>query len=491
MSYSNFSEIGKQIDDLNAENASLQENLNDLAMRLDTVGWIPADGWDDNSGMALSALQQVSKTLQDMAATAPVLGRAVQLRHGYVFGRGMDFVGIQPRHQNMMDDPYNKQVLFTNSAHEELMRTRLTDGNWFVLRHKQTNQFYRIPMSEITGVVTDPMSAERIWFLQRTYTKVGADGSPSNGQTVEWYPLSTYTGNRRASIKNTSVNNAYEMFHMGFNKQVGWTFGVPDAFAAMTWVKAYSEYLKNNSKLVKAYAQIAYKASTSSKKTGQDAAVQIAQPGGIAGTALMGANTDLVPMPRAGSDVSFENGRPLAAQVAAALGVSVVALLSDPGAAGSSYGSAQTLDTPTIIVMATIQESWKAFYKEIFRKTKGADVSVEFPSIENDPVYRQIQSLMSAYSTGGITQGEYRAAILDLLDVQQLTEGLPKPDNFNNAHLTPDEIAKNAQKAADTAAAAKASSDPVARQGNTGTGGNRGETDNSGRTDTQSTGDNA
>ena len=424
--------------------------------------------------MTLEALKQASDTLRDMVATAPLLKRAVQLRHGYVFSRGISFRNTAPRHEKIMEAPYNKSALFSMPAYEEIMAARLSDGNMFVLRGRTTTtpEFYRIPLKEITGVYTDPMSNESVWAIQRTWTEENAQGQKKT--LVKWYYTSTYDGSgkkRQASIGGKPVDIAYDMIFMPFNRQVGFTWGVPDGYAAITWAIAYGEYLKNNSKLVKAYAQIAYKATTKSNAGAQNISAQISQPG-VAGTASMGPQTDLVPMPRAGSDVSFENGRPLAAMVAAALGVSVVALTADPGAAGSSYGSAQTLDAPTIIVMTSIQEGWRTFYEEVFRSVKGKDgkaVTIEFPSIETDQAYRQLQSLAMAYAQGGLTQKEFREAVLDLFDIQNPEDGLPQPDNFNAAHLTPKELADNAM-----AQAVQSGSDPTPKQGNSGaTGGDK------------------
>lgn len=467
------------------ETASLAEQVNDLAMRLDTIGWDPMTGWgNEGEGLSLEALKHTSEVLTDMVASASLMKRAVQLRHGYVFGRGVTFKNAKPRHERIMESPFNKKALFSIPAYEELMSWRMTDGNVFVLRENGTGETYRIPLAEITGYVTDPMSAERVWYLQRTYTKVE---NGKSDRVVEWYPTSDYQGKIAKEItasdgKKQTVNQRYKMVFMAFNRQPGFTFGVPDGYAAITWAMAYSEYLKNNSKLVKAYAQIAYKASTKSAAGSANIQAQISNPG-VAGTATMGQNTDLVPMPRAGSDVNFENGRPLASMVAAALGVSVVALTADPGAAGSSYGSAQTLDAPTILVMVAIQEGWKAFYDEFFRpfqpKEKSDRVSMEFPSIENDPVYRQIQSLVAVYSLGALFQKEFREAVLDVLDIADPMDGLPEPDNFNKGHLTPEEL----QAAADKLAAQQNDGDPVSRQGNSGVSGDQGETNHDGDPD--------
>ena len=479
--------LREENDNLNAHLMALEESVNDLSMRLDTVGWVPADAWNDDSGLSLEDLKRTSKVLKDMVAQSPLIKRAVQLRHGYVFGRGMHFVGTKPRHTKIMDEPYNKRSLFSTMAYEELMTARMTDGNIFVLKDNKSDAYHRVPLDQITGVVTDPDDNERVWYIQRTWTQYNAEGN--NGkQKIVWYPVSMYAPGRgrslRTQINNKPVDSSKTMHFMAFNRQVGFTFGIPDGYAAIVWTQAYSEYLKNNSKLVKAYSTIAYKVSTRTQGGANNVAAQIARPG-VAGTAIMGQNQDLAAMPRAGSEVSFENGRPLASLVAASLGVSVVALLSDPGAAGSSYGSAQTLDAPTIIVMTAIQDGWKAFYEEIFRMAKGDSVTVEFPSIETDPVYRQFQSLHDAYQTGAINQQEYRRGVLDLFDiVVDDPDTLPVPDNFNAGHLTP----KEAQAAADKQAQVKLQ---YSSGRGSQTGSDRGETNNDNRTDTQTSGDNA
>ena len=449
------------------QQAQFDEAIGDLALRIDEIGWNPLNDFEDN-GISLDALKKASDTLQDMVSTNPIMKRAAQLRHGYVFGRGMLFSDVKPAAQKIMDKRYNKRALFCVTAWEELNRAKFTDGNVFVLRDHKTEEYFRIPLKEITGAVTDPQSAERVRFLQRTYTEYNQASQNDPGKkVVVWYKVYGYDEPERGrptKIGEHSIDRAKTMYFEPANRLVGHTWGIPDGYAAMVWVIAYSEYLKNNSKLVKAYAQIAYKASNKTQAGGQQTSASLAVPGGVAGTAVMGQAQDLVPMPRAGSDVSFENGRPLAAMVAASLGVSVVALLSDPGAAGSSYGSAQTLDAPTIIVMASLQEGWKMFFEDVLDDIKSPKAKIEFPAIENDPVYRQIESLTQVFLNGGINQEEYRAAVLDLMDIKPLGEGLPKPNDFNNG---------GANKAARTSATKAAG----------------GETNNDGRTDTLTTGD--
>ena len=428
--------LNEQFAALKVENEVLSERLADVATRVEDVGWQQIFGSfeDEDAGFSLDQLKAFSEKLRDLVVSSPLMKRGAQLRHGYIFGRGVTFSNTPPRVRRMIDEPNNNAALFCSSAWEEMNNARFTDGNFFVIRKKTTNALTRVPLSQITAVITDPDSAERIWFLQRTWT--------ANGEAYKsWYPVNTYTGKVRERIKGgdgkfVPVDNTSVIYHSASNKQVGWTFGIPDGLAALAWALAYAEYLQNNAKLVRAYATIAFKISSNTKNGQNNAAAQIALPAGVAGTAVQGPGTDLAAMPRSGSDVDFNKGQPIAAMVAASFGVSVIALLSSPGATGGSYGAAQTLDSPTIRVMASAQDSWVPFLRTILLDmggTRNGDkkTDVVFPSIETDEIYRQLQSLMQAYTTGAIHQSEYRKKVVDILDIIEPDAGLPKPDEFN------------------------------------------------------------
>jgi hypothetical protein len=139
----------------------------------------------------------------------------------------------------------------------------------------------------------------------------------------------------------------------------------------------------------------------------------------------MGADMELSQMPR-GSSINLTDGRPLGSMVASALEVSVVALLSDPGSSGA-YGTAQTLDVPTVKAMESRQQVWSLFYKRVltFLGAKDDALAVNWPKIETEPSQRLTQALALAYESGAIWQDEYRAAIIEVLDVPRLHLTVP------------------------------------------------------------------
>jgi len=423
------------IDEIDLEDsAALLESLNELANQFRNSGWVPLDGLEGDTGLDLDHLKEVSAQLQDMTETNPLLKRGAQLRYGYTFGRGLAWE--KTRNANKyIDSPFNKDTMFTQKAWEELNKARFTTGNVFIQRNLENQQLTRVPMGQITAVVTDPDSAERIWAFERSWT--------ANGKTYKrWVRNRPYSGRQRSfkdpvTGKQATLDPKYVMYHDAFNKQVGWTWGVPDALAALVWAIAYSEYLKNNAKLVRAYARYAFKVTSATGSGQQAAAAQVRRPSGVGGTTINGPGTDLTPVPPTGSQVDFSKGTALASMVAASLGVSVIALLSDPSSAAGSYGSAQTLDAPTIRGMAAIQESWTSFFEMIVRDMGAKQATVKFPNIETDTPYRQAQILTAGTASGLLHREEARVKYVALADVENILPGLPELDEFTETVIQP------------------------------------------------------
>ena len=468
--------LAVELSTIRHENEMLQESVNSLATRATDAFWTPLDqlqALGGDTGINLDKLKDLSVMLRDRVAASSLHGRAVQLTHAYVFGQGVsiDVDKLQPRIKDAIEHPYNQNALFGQNAQKELTAAMYTDGQVFMLRDTRTRVLTRVPLDQIGGLSVDEDSAERVWHVKRTWTV--------NGQQREaWYPTALYynatpkgqrvstieDGGRRYTVDETKV------VHMtSVGRQVGWALGLPVGLPAVQWIETYSKFIQNSASLVESYSKIAFTFTQKASQVNAAAVTvmntQAQQVGGVAG---MGLQDSLTAMPAMGSQVSFSNGRPIASLAASAIGISVVALLSDPGAAGSSYGAAQTLDVPTVLVMGVWQDLWKAFISEILLDV-GANkdnLYVEFPAIENDVPYRQLASLAQAFVTGAIHREEYRSAVLDILDIpdQKQVDDLPEADQFNGAHA----IAPEYEDEEPDAEGTSTSADPLPRQGNTG-----------------------
>lgn len=409
-------------------NYELEEALVDRLLKLEDIGWKRLDQWADDSetgGLTLEALKELSQQLREITASHPLFKRGVQLRNAYIFGRGMNYVGVDaPRHKRIIDNIHNESMLFSVEAYEVMNSALFNDGVFSVMRNRETNKFTVLPLHQITGLITNPDDNMDIWYVQRSWSANGKE-------RVAWYP----TARRRNEKIETSlkvgegrtihINHTNVVYMKHANRQAGWTLGVPDSFPALLWTLAYSGYLSDSAKLVTALSKFAWNLTAPSKNAAEKARTRVVNAkDGIGGVAIGSGDVSSVGVPSA--QVNFNNGQPLAAMVAASFGVPVIALLSSPGATGGSYGAAQTLDAPTLKGFEVLQNSWGTFFREIFLDLGAKDGRVEFPAMDVDPPHRQVTSIAQGVELGLLHRDEARDMLIDILDVRVLHDELPE-----------------------------------------------------------------
>ena len=423
---------------LAAENEFLKESYASMAqaiMAFDDAGWSPINEQLQQSGFNLQELRASAATIREITEGNPLLKRGCAMRTSYVFGRGVTFGSQPPRIQRLINEPRNQDVIFSPEAQAINERSHFTDGQFFVLGDTRTKLFQRIPFNEISGVVTDPDDPESIRYFRRTWTRVEqqlANGNPTTSEQNVWYPADTYapTGRYASQIQGQRVDATKMMFASRVNRRAGRIWGVPDALPALPWAHAYNEYLKDGSRLLKSLAMFAWQVKSRTKTGAQAAAATIASPALAGSTAVMGDGMEMSSLPRS-SNVDLGTGRPLAAMVASALEISVVALLSDPGASGA-YGTAQTLDAPTVKAMESRQAIWAGFYRRVLEFLGAREIDINFPKIETEPSQRMMQALALARETGAIWDDEYRAAVIETLDVPKMHDMPPGDDTMSD-----------------------------------------------------------
>lgn len=430
-----FEKLSEQFSAISSENELLRESYASMAqavLAFDDNGWNDISAATADDGFALGDLKDAAARIRELSEGNPLLKRGSALRTSYVFGKGVSFGILPTRFQKYIDDQKNQDVLFSSEAQTINERSHFTDGQFFVLGDITTKTFQRIPFTEITGAVTNPDNPEEIWYYKRTWTRKAQDLGGTNSRDEEkniWYPSDTYlplNGRYVARIGDDAVDAKFRMFASRVNRRAGRIWGVPDAMPAVPWAHAYNEFLKDGSRMLKALSMFAWQLKSKTKTGVQNAAAAIATPGAAGSTAVLGADMELSSMPRAGS-VDLTDGRPLGSMVASALEVSVVALLSDPGTSGA-YGTAQTLDVPTLKAMEARQAIWTNFYKRVLVFMGIKDPQVNWAKIESEPSQRLMQALALARETGAIWEDEYREAVIETLDIPKMREETPGMD---------------------------------------------------------------
>jgi len=247
------------------------EALSDAYMAYDNLGWAPLNGqYENGRGVPLRVLHDWTDMNQQLAAINPLIKRAVRIRVSNIFGEGIEFTDTRPRVQAFIEQ--NADLVFSPQAYEELETALATDGNVFFLLDKINKEVTRIPFREITNVAVKPGSIENKLYFERTWvestTLDGMDGTYTKTQTRKtWYPapevLRTDLARR---IRDVPVDGTKAVLHISVNKQIGWTWGVPDIQPVIFWAKAYKEYLESNYTLVRALAKFTWKVTNTTPR---------------------------------------------------------------------------------------------------------------------------------------------------------------------------------------------------------------------------------
>lgn len=434
------------------ENEVLAEGLADVELAREDVGWIRLNAWGrqqfSRNGLTISA-----ELCRVMAASDPLIKRGLGLRAAYVFGDGVeiqakdskfeDLAGVVSNHVDI-----NVNTVFGSQAQVELERALGTDGNVFLAHFTKPTtgrvKVRSIPFTEITERVCNPEDKDEPWFYKREWTAtiIGNDGQRSEQQRKAYYPDINYRPRSRPKKIDNGVDVIWDapVLHVCVNRLDGWDFGLGDAFAAIDWARGYSTFLNDWARLMKALSKYAWRvtgerassaktAATAIRKnvatTGADSPVRSPNASDAGATAVM-AGANLEAIPKSGATIDAESGRPLAAMVAAALGVPVTMLLADPGQTGAR-AVAETLDRPTKKEFELRQRLWQRAYLDSI--DYAIDQAVKAPAggltgtIGRDEWDTETIELANGDRTVDVTFGD-----LDDIDVKTLIDAIVAAD---------------------------------------------------------------
>jgi len=430
----------EEIETLMQQNEILAESYSAMAratLEFDDVGWSSVNQLT-GKGASLNDVKIIAKNARQQMNSNPLLKRGASLRASYVFGRGFKMSSnnnpLPPRYRAIVDDPINQQVLFSEDACKKNEKIIFASGNFFARYDIKKKQWGRIPIEEIVGWTTDGDDLDIIKYILRQYTKVvsvDASGAQTTETVKVWYPMD-YTQNPVSSISNVRVDRNFVVVDHRENNDTGSPWGLADCLPALPWAWAYSEYLKDGSKLLKALSSIAWQVKSKSAKGATNASAKLLNNRQVAATAVTGSDVELSAMPR-NNAVDLDTGRPLAAMAATAMEVSVDALLS--GTANNSAGS-QVLDQSTLNAAYGRQGNWETFFTRVLKVMGVPSPSVQFNKIIVDPSYRNVQSIGQAWQTGLFEPDVIRDAYAEELAIEtpgMIPDGVLIPNNEHSS----------------------------------------------------------
>lgn len=412
------------------ENEQLREGIAEVRAMMSTEdrGWQLIQGLgsgDHVQGLNLEEVKLVSEQARAQVAASALPKRAADLHTGFVFGRGMEIDGVlreagkngRPTAEiAFYENPINQESLFSGAAKKELQYARFTDGNVIAFCDKSSKTVRRIPIYEISATYVNPEYPDEILAWLRTWEQRTVDGKTEQRQA--WAYTNRFKGTRQKSIK--VGNDAIPVLEnvtavdLRANRQVGFTYGVPDAVAGLNWTRAYGEVLRYGQIVSESLAKFTYKVTQKTQKGAQNVGVKMSS-GGVGQTAVIGEGQDIQLVSQSRQAYDFTHAQPLAAMAAAAWNVSIVDLLASPSSAGSSYGAGNLLTAGMQNAMQAMRWEWGNFFREVFRACGLNAPEVHWPPINEPDPYRMAQEL-TLYSVA-LSDEEYRTQVLDRLDI--------------------------------------------------------------------------
>lgn len=463
-----------------ADRADLAESVTDLVSALYEPGWVRFANVTERE-FDPQALIQMRSICRLMAVKNPLIKRGLGLRAAYVWGQGCEISArangkTSPGEQDVqavvaafLDEPSNRAAVTGGAARTQLEHALGHDGEVFIALFTSPStgevQARPVPADEIVEIIYDPQDRYRPWYYRRRWqltTISPATGLTSVEAVEEFYPAVGYRPRSQPKqFGPYAVNWDAPILHVPVNRPLGWSRGIPDVYAAVDWARAYKIFLEDWATLVKALSRFAWRMTA---KGSQKAAVKTklaAAPStdpatgkalDVGATALMPADAMLQAIPKSGATIDSESGRPLAAMVAAGMGVPVTMLLGDPGTTGNR-ATAETLDRPTELEMQQRQELWADAYRrmihyvivEAVRAPKGplrgvitvdgrgretvalagdtsTTVDVVFPDLDETAPDVLVKAIVEADSTRTMRPEVVLRLLLQALNVRQVDE---------------------------------------------------------------------
>ncbi len=420
----------------------------------------------DDGGPTLDFLKMWSTRLRESTVGAPWLKRGLGLRTGFILQGGMHMGGIdeplptakrgagRPNAKeraersrsvrDYVDDPHNQRLFFGPVAMRKREASLYTDGICVWFGNDATKELRRIPLDEITDILRDPDDDAIIWAYRRKWTHRNPDFTTET--RIEWVftdfakqhevdAISFRVADSKDEAAQETVNRGLTAFDMHANPFDGWALGVPDALPAWIWNGIARDAYMDGVTVTRAMARIIAKQVSASGKGAQSAQVQLAQAAPAGSTAVMAAGSDYSTLNSAGHGYNFSGLRELVALIATALSVSVIDLTSNPGDAGSSYGSASALIPSIRLAMMERRDEHTDLNRRVLRWMGATSPEAWFsPLTDGSEQYRQLQAITLPFLNGVLSLDDYAAQVASVMGAPPflVPDGAMLPNNINS-----------------------------------------------------------
>lgn len=453
LAFARLREASRKIDALELDNETINEAYRDAVkslFRMEDIGWQALGGPQDNTpGGDLAAVKSIASKLSEWVISNPLLGRGLEIRCSYLFGEPYEIgtekaeSDITPQQRNIILKPENQDAVFGLDALATIEGQRYEAGNAFVQYDRTEKQFQVISLEWVADIIYNPDNPAEVRYVKLEYTRpvILTDGSRKDEAYAVWIPANKYKGPYVDQIldaagRPVAVDTSKRMIVSRARTKPGATLGIPDAFAAAPWALAYSAYLRDGTKVLAALAEWVWKITPKKRPAAERAATAVRENRGAGGSLITDMDVQSLPKQDA---VDLNTGRPLAAQVASALGISIVVLLSDPGQSGA-YGTAQTLADPNRRTMQARRELNTEFLKECLQLIGVKEPAITWAKMAPGTDKEEMELMAQAWGTGLFEPLEVRPRIAKIAQITVTSETPPEgviiPNNLESMRMT-------------------------------------------------------
>lgn len=233
--------------------------------------WRPLGISEDPTTIDASVVRDVSRRARFAKLLSPIILAGVNVLELFTFAQGYN---IRVADENLNDylqafisDRRNQMELFGSRAIMEAQGSLQTNGNLFLWFHplKDSVQVRVIDSLEIVDIVCNPNDKTDCWFYLRSTTKgtiaypsifFNPVDSQSNGMTVTKNGQVTRQMAEKLLGKSATVAKDVRwetpIYHTKVNPVGKW--GICSYLAALSWAKAYEQFLEHRLTLYSAYA---------------------------------------------------------------------------------------------------------------------------------------------------------------------------------------------------------------------------------------------
>lgn len=425
--------------------ANLEEALDRLSAQMKR-GWVSLFGndWNQLEGPSLDQLHEASKRNQEVTALNVHVQNGLRTIQSYVWDGDIRYSGIpgakQGRGANVqarIDNEINQENFFSQEAKDLYQSALYTDGIVLYMGNESDFTLSQIPLAQITDDMRNPELAGEVWAYRRTWNVYKPGTSDIAETKSEWVYSNTFW-NKRDGAKTVNYKGVNEpvspnrMFVARVNRSPGWAYGVAEVQAALPWAEEFRDLTFKGIDMTDSMSRIWASVKNNTQAGADNAAVTIGGSDRSGGMAAIGAGQEISVLSSAGAAYDFSRLLPVLANFAAGIGISVVAVSSNPGGAGSSYGAAKTLDRPEQLSTNKRRKVAVKLHREIliWMGAKPEDLDVWFkPIVDEAEQYRAEQRVELRLGTG-LHEGEDIKRMHAELDGRDPNKITPVPDGW-------------------------------------------------------------